>query len=289
VVLGSGKQGPDAAEVFQVLKNPAENVVVNLVGLPLADRPPFFLKLFNRLGELRARTARPHWLVVDEAHHLLPASWEPGVSALPLELDRMVLITVHPDQVARAVLKPVSTIVAVGASPDKTLAQFCEAVGTRPRRLASATPEAGEVLVWRRGEDEPPFLLRAAPSKTERLRHSRKYAEGELPPDRSFYFRGPEGKLNLRAQNLILFMQLGDGVDDATWTYHLKQRDYSRWFRERIKDDALAADAEQVEGQIGLPPAESRRRIREAIERRYTLPASTPLPMPGTDAAPGGS
>jgi hypothetical protein len=26
--------------------------------------------------------------------------------------------------------------------------------------------------------------------------------------------------------------------------------------------------------------------IREAVERHYTLPASTPLPMPGTDAAP---
>jgi hypothetical protein len=113
---------------------------------------------------------------------------------------------------------------------------------------------------------------------------SRKYAEGELPPERSFYFRGPEGKLNLRAQNLFLFLQLADGVDDETWTHHLKQGDYSLWFRERIKNEDLAAEAEEVERREGITPRESRELIRQAIERHYTLPASAPLPMPGTDA-----
>jgi len=45
-------------------------------------------------------------------------------------------------------------------------------------------------------------------------RHTRKYAEGELDEDRSFYFRGPEGRLNLRAQNLALFLQIAEGVDN---------------------------------------------------------------------------
>src|SRR5262249_12153966 len=107
-----------------------------------------------------------------------------------------------------------------------------------------------------------------------------------LPPDRSFYFRGPEGKLNLRAQNLMLFLQLADGVDDDTWVYHLRKGDYSRWFRERIKDEALAAEVEEVERRPKLSPAESRNLIRQAVERHYPLPASAPLPMPGTDAAP---
>ena len=120
----------------------------------------------------------------------------------------------------------------------------------------------------------------------ERRRHVRKYAEGELPPDRSFYFVGPEGKLKLRAQNLQMFTQMADGVDDETWLFHLKAGDYSRWFRERIKDETLAAEAEQVERMTGLSGAESRKLIRGAVERYYTLPASAPLPIPGTDAAP---
>jgi hypothetical protein len=122
------------------------------------------------------------------------------------------------------------------------------------------------------------------PSRIERRRHTRKYAEGELPPDRSFYFRGPDNKLNLRAQNLMLFLQMADGVDDATWEHHLRGGEYSRWFREGIKDEALAAEAEGIERRRGLSAADSRQLIRAAVERRYTQPASAPLPMPGTDA-----
>src|SRR5207253_10359260 len=95
-----------------------------------------------------------------------------------------------------------------------------------------------------------------------------------------------DGKLNLRAQNLILFLQIADGVDDETWTYHLRQGDYSRWLRERIKDDVIAAEAGAIEANKDLSPRESRAEFRALIERHYTLPASPPLPMPGTDAAP---
>jgi hypothetical protein len=91
-----------------------------------------------------------------------------------------------------------------------------------------------------------------------------------LGDDRSFYFRGPEQKLNLRAQNLTLFLQIADGVDDATWLYHLKRGDYSRWFREGIKDDLLADEAAGSERDESLSPVESRGKIRAAVERRYT-------------------
>ena len=50
------------------------------------------------------------------------------------------------------------------------------------------------------------------PPKTELRRHRRKYAAGELGEDKSFYFRGPGGKLNLRAHNMNMFAQLAEGV-----------------------------------------------------------------------------
>jgi hypothetical protein len=145
---------------------------------------------------------------------------------------------------------------------------------------------SGEVLLWQRSR-RAVRKVRITPARTERRRHVRKYAEGELPPERSFYFRGPEGKLNLRAQNLILFMQLADGVDDETWMFHLREGDYSDWFRTRIKDDELADEAAKVEAEGDkLSPTDSRARIKDAIGRRYTLPTSGPLPLPGTDEAP---
>ena len=112
-------------------------------------------------------------------------------------------------------------------------------------------------------------------------RHHRKYAEGELSADRSFYFHGPEEKLNLRAQNLISFLQLADGVDDATWEHHLRRGDYARWFRESIKDEALAATAERIADLPKVSARDSRQLIRTAVEQDYTLPASLPLPVPG--------
>jgi len=71
----------------------------------------------------------------------------------------------------------------------------------------------------------------------------------------------------------MLFSQIADGIDDATWLHHLRRGDYSRWFREKIKDPGLADEAARVEAQADLDPRQSRAGIRAAIERRYTAPA----------------
>ena len=89
---------------------------------------------------------------------------------------------------------------------------------------------------------------------------------------RSFFFRGPGNRQNIRAQNLALFTQIADGVDDETWMHHLRRGDYSRWFRGSVKDAYMADQAEQIERRKDLHPAESRRLIRSLVEARYTLP-----------------
>jgi hypothetical protein len=109
--------------------------------------------------------------------------------------------------------------------------------------------------------------------KAERRRHVRKYTEGRLPDDRAFVFRGSAGRLKLRAHNLLTFLDLADGVDDDTWLHHLKGREYSRWFREAIKDEELARSAEEAEAKHAKDPAAGRAAVRKAIEQRYTLPA----------------
>jgi hydroxymethylpyrimidine pyrophosphatase-like HAD family hydrolase len=290
--IGNSKHAPTVEEILQLLKAPDANVVVNLVGLALADRPPFFLSLLPRLQEMRGRTGRPHWVVVDEAHHLLPAAWVPGLSALPQQLERMVFITVHADQIIAAVLSSITTVMAVGPEPEKTIGRFCQAVKEDPPRELSqldhpsdgAAVESGQIVFWARAKRLAPFRFRVNLPRQEHRRHVRKYAEGELPPDRCFYFQGPAGKLNLRVQNLFLFNQIGAGVDEATWMHHLKRGDYSRWFREGIHDDALAAETAQIEKMSEPSATATRTLIKELIERHYTLPLSAPLPMPGTNS-----
>jgi hydroxymethylpyrimidine pyrophosphatase-like HAD family hydrolase len=287
-ILGTPERAPGVEEVVQLLSKPATDAIVNLVGLPIVDRPRFFLALLPRLQELRARSGRPHWLIIDEAHHLQPAAWEPGQLAQTQNLRGVLRITVHPNLIHPTTLAAVDTVIAVGQTPGEMFGEFAAALGQSAPPGPAGPIDPGQALVWKWSAGEDPFRLRVAPGKTERRRHSRKYAEGELPPERSFYFRGPKGKLNLRAQNLILFLQLADGVDDQTWMYHLRRGDYSRWFRQAIKDEELATQAEGIEKTSGIRPDESRRLIREAIAKNYTAPASPPLPMPGTDAEPHG-
>lgn len=274
VNLGNSERGPSIEEVLEVLKSPDQNVVVNLVGLPLADRPHFFRDLLPRLQELRARTGRPHWLIIDEVHHLMPKSWEPASLTVPQILDQVLLVTVHPDEVAPAVLAGINTVLAVGQAAQDTMDRFCKSVKEPAPRVPDVELQPGEVMFWRRGGEQP-FRVKILPGRTERRRHNRKYAEGELPPERSFFFRGPENKLNLRAQNLFLFMQIAEGVDDETWLHHLRQGDYSKWFREGLKDEKLAEDTQVIERDEGQGAGESRAEVRKAIERHYTLPTST--------------
>jgi HAD superfamily hydrolase (TIGR01484 family) len=272
IILGNAQRAPNVTEILQLLENPDADAVVNLIGLPLQDRPAFFVGLLPRLQELRAKKGRPHWIVVDETHHLLPSGWDPASLTVSPELAGMVLITVHPDQVSAAVLNAVDMVIALGEAPDQTLRAFSQAIGQPPPLIPPTALGSGEALVWSKSHHKVPVKLRIAPSKMDRRRHRRKYAEGELPPDRSFYFRGPQGALNLRAQNLVLFMQIADGVDDDTWRHHLNQGDYSRWFREMIKDEVLAEEASRLEGMTDLSPAQSRARMKAAIEQHYTLP-----------------
>jgi hypothetical protein len=272
VSVGNAKEAPNSDEVLKLLNKVGANVVVNTQALEAADRPPFFAKLLPQIASLRTRTGRPHWLIVDEAHHLLPSERENAAQIVADDVPAAIFITVHPDAVATAALKRVETVVTLGPAAEKAIVDFCRAVGVEvPGEIAQ--PDKNQVLFWRPRGAEAPRLVTAIRPKQSRKRHSRKYAEGELPESVSFYFRGPDRKLKLRAHNLTMFSQLAGGIDDETWDHHLRAGEYSAWFRDVIKDEELADEAAAVEADGGLKPAESRERIIQAVSRRYTAPA----------------
>ena len=274
VMFGTPQRGPGMTEILTALESPDTNLVVNLVGLPLQDRPAFFLALLPALQERRAKSGRPHWILVDETHHLLPRDWQPVQAVLAKDLTGMVYVTVHPDHVAKSVLQTVDVMVVLGDDPAGTIAGFCEPLGLPLPQMKPTTLDHGEAVFWDRRSTELPCKLRITPCEADRQRHRRKYAEGELPEDRSFFFRGPDNLLNLRAHNLILFMQLAEGVDEKTWLHHLRQGDYSKWISEGIRDSHLADAVRRIEQQPSLSAERSRQMIRSAIEERYTVPAT---------------
>jgi hypothetical protein len=188
----------------------------------------------------------------------------------PNELEGFLFVTVHPDQLSRRTLECVDRMLVIGNDPTTAAAAFCG-----PRRLACPPQglglEPGQVLTLGVMDDKA-RVMRVLPGTGSRQRHLRKYAEGRLGEDTSFYFRGPDGRLNIRAHNLMMFLQIAEGVDEDTWEYHRRGGDYARWIETAIKDMALAEQVAAIE-QSEVPPVAARARIREAIEGRYTLPA----------------
>jgi hydroxymethylpyrimidine pyrophosphatase-like HAD family hydrolase/energy-coupling factor transporter ATP-binding protein EcfA2 len=271
LTLGSPRHAIPVNEALAVLEDPKLNLNLNLLGIPLADRPQYFGHLFPSLQAMRTRTGRPHWIVLDEAHHMLPLHWGHVGQALPHQLGETVLVTVHPEHVAPLTLSLVDVVVLVGESPEKTLKAFADALGLAFHWPDGLSYRRGHAVAWFPRNGKPPFSMRLTSSRVERIRHLRKYAEGNLR-DRSFYFRGPEGRLNLKAQNLVIFAQIAEGIDEETWLFHLHNGDYSTWFREAVKDSYLADQTERIEHRPDLQPAETRGLIVSFIEGRYTLP-----------------
>ncbi|HJU57304.1 MAG TPA: HAD-IIB family hydrolase [Actinomycetota bacterium] len=267
-VLGSAKRGPTSDEVLEVLASPTPNMIVNLLGISLDDRPGFLEGLLPRLQELRATTGRPHWIVVDEAHHMLPTALQTARQILPRHIGSLMMVTVHPESLSNEAIELVDVVITT-SDPGATFGEVAERLGLRPPDMSADEPPRGAAVIWERtGGDVRVF--RVLEPSAARTRHVRKYAEGDVK-EKAFHFRGPDGRLNLRAQNLALFSQIAEGIDDETWTYHLDRGDYERWFKEAIKDDDLVQVA--ADARDGFDAAESRRRILDAIQERYTLPA----------------
>jgi hydroxymethylpyrimidine pyrophosphatase-like HAD family hydrolase len=267
VTVGDGENPPSLDEISELLDQPEQNVVINLLAVTIDERPSFFARFLERIRPLRKSAGRPHRLILDEAHHLLPAS--------PKELDlsehsgSLILLTVHPDHVARSALASIDHVLVIGKRPDQSIRAFAEATGREP---PEPLPESDENGGWSwplAGNRVIAFQPELPPEGHKR--HKRKYAKGELGDDKCFYFRGPKGELNLKADNLVTFLRLADGVDQQTWLYHLQRQDYSQWLRDAIKDETLAAEVEEIE-TAGVLSDESRAQVRAAIERRYTAP-----------------
>ena len=274
VTLGGSDRVPAVSEIMKLLRNGRESISVNLLGVALTDRPAYFVSLLPRLQELRAQTGRPHWLVVDEAHHLLPAEWDSMSLSVPKDLGNFVLITVQPERLAPVLRNDVNLVIAIGPDPAQIVREVNLEAGRDLDSLAFAHLEARsrDMLVWKADTGEA-TRVKLEPAKTDLRRHKRKYATGELGEDKSFYFRGPDGKMNIRIQNLTLFTQIAEGIDDETWLYHLRRHDYSAWLREAIKDGAIAAEVALVEKSGQLSANESRAQILDAIRKQYTNPA----------------
>lgn len=270
ISLGNPHYVPSADDAASLLER-MHNVTVNLLGAALEARPELASELLRKLEHMRSGKGRPHWFVLDEAHHIFPSEQPAGSTLLLAPPKGSLMITVHPDHVHQQALASADIVIAVGKEPHETIRNYCRAVQVAEPECRPVTLEHGQVLVWFRDSAEPPLVVVAEPGKTEHKRHIRKYAEGDLGLG-SFVFRGPEDRLHLVAQNLSTFVRMAQGVDDETWCHHLRSGHFSEWFRWIVKNKELADQVRTIEQENGSAD-ETRRKMIEAIQTRYTLAA----------------
>ncbi len=244
-------------------------MVINILALALSERRRFLAEILPAICELRNRTGRPHWLVIDEAHQVLGAAITGPLAEMINGCSASVLITTDPRSLAREVLKKVDVVLAFGATASKLVADFANAIDATVE-LEKLTLEYQEVLVWQRPSERLPRRIKVTAPRQDHRRHQRKYAIGDVGEWHSFYFRGPGNAINLRAKNVLQFLEVAQQVDDATWEYHLRAKDYYKWFRHVVKDEELAGEVGAISDDLKLTPDQSRDLVRKAVSRHYT-------------------
>jgi GTPase SAR1 family protein len=268
--IGDSTQPPVIEHVIKLLKQANESAVVCLLAIPLKDRPDYFKKLLHAVLELRWDTGHPHMIIMDEAHHVVPKEHEESFFNFPADFHNFLVITTKPDLICHSFLKRINIAMTIGELPDQAMSTFAALTGRDIAIPENVVFNIGEILVWQKGGNDARLFKSDMPIQFL-FRHKRKYATGDMA-ENSFIFKGPDHKLNLKANNLLTFIQMAEGIDDETWIYYLQRKDYSKWFRNSIKDEELARLAEKVE-DTEHNANHSRKAIFQLINERYTAPA----------------
>jgi hypothetical protein len=144
---------------MNALKDPDQSVIVNLLAVPLSRRPDFLARLHSMVEQMRAEFERPHWLFLDEAHHMLPPDREPAWSRLSPK--DCVMVTVEPASIAPSVVSSVDILLATDAD---SLRKFAELTGKPAISFNEAPAKGGDCRMETHGR----LRSHAAKTATER-------------------------------------------------------------------------------------------------------------------------
>lgn len=273
VAIAQPAMTPRSEEALAVLRQTGANVVINTVTLDPVGRRQLASELLDPIADLRARSGRPHWVIIDEAHQIFPAGVGPGLK-LAAAFPATIFITVAPEGLSDDVLRRIDAVIAFGTAAAEHLARLGKIAGFAvPSQIGDLRTD--EVLAWIRDHAKGvPFAVKIdAPWQLHR-RHAGKYAVGDVGEQRSFYFCAPNSRTTVRARNVCEFVHLSRQLDDATWEKHLRHNDYSVWFRDVIRDEELARETRKIEDDRQLAPSDSRAKISSMILSRYAAPVS---------------
>lgn len=252
VVVDGRAPAASMAEALAVLGQQV-SVVLDLSGLDGQRRSATLRQVHQALEAHRASRGVPHWLVVDEAHSIMGEDVQEHWSAVARGL---CLATYRPELLPPELL----------ADVDMTLTTVLP-VGT----VDLVGPDRHVRAVLQRGTAQTPFAV--AGRRSAHVRHRRKYADVELPPQRWFHFRTAEGEIGAAAHNLTDFVRYLRSCPPGAVDHHALRGDFSRWAVGAVQDSALGAELAAAEREVAdrrlATAQDARRRMVAAVEHRY--------------------
>ena len=265
VTVGGLTVPPTTEESVHHLLQAQLNVVVSALALDPPARIQLFGEMLPFIQDLRRVSGRPYWLIVDEAHYMLPhcAVWPPGF------LGNMgaIIVAVDFDQVCPAVLEGVNVLVTLGSTARELVEQFAKRIQRRCPDFPERSPGPEYACLWDLRNDKEVVLLNQIRPTQKHHRHSGKYVAGDVGAWHAFRF----STLCQSASNLTEFLSLSTRLEDTALRGYMNAGDFSKWFREIIRDDVLANKTHQVETDATLAPKEALKQISHLVHSRYHL------------------
>ncbi|WP_046383390.1 HAD-IIB family hydrolase [Pseudomonas veronii] len=265
VTVGGLTTPPTTEESLHHLLQARLNVVVSTLALDPAARVQLFGELLPFIQQLRSSTGRPYWMVVDEAHYMLPhcAAWPSGFLANM----GAIIVALDFDQVCPSLLDAVDVLVTLGSTARELVQRYAQHTQRRCPEFPARSSAPDYFCLWdvRHGGDV--VLMAQQQPEQKHHRHSGKYAVGDVGAWHAFYFPS----LDQRASNLAEFLSSLARLDDPAFRQHREAGDFSNWFREVIRDDVLANETRLLENDASVPLRDAQEQIAHLVQSRYHL------------------
>jgi hydroxymethylpyrimidine pyrophosphatase-like HAD family hydrolase len=280
LVGGAGTDLRRVGDIVTLAEYARVNLVVDLSGMPLGSRAEYTGRLMHALLDLRMRTGRPHWLLIDEAQQIC-APGEEQVAAIVgehMRLGGVALVSYRASQIAPAILGAVRVWALTHTSSAEELAALDEIFADRPcwprvRAAVEQLPRGqAHLLLPDQGGAHAPaeteLVFRTRSRRVPHIRHLHKYVRVPLTRDKWFVFRTPDGAYQMAAANLSEFAQAIERAPSASLAYHLERGDFARWLAEVLHDVELSRQVRKL-ARRRLAADDVRRELRIVVSRRY--------------------
>ncbi|NUT90072.1 HAD-IIB family hydrolase [Pseudomonas corrugata] len=265
VTVGGLTVPPTTEESLHHLLLARLNVVVSTLALDPPARVQLFGELLPFIQQLRSTSGRPYWLVVDEAHYMLPhcAAWPAGFLANM----GAVIVALDFEQVCPSVLEVVDVLVTLGSTARELVQRFAQHTQRSSPDFAPRTSAPEYCCLWELRKGNEVVQMTPQQPQQKHHRHSGKYAAGDVGDWHAFYFPS----LDQRASNLAEFLSSLARLDDGAFCQHRQAGDFSNWFREVIRDDVLANETHLLETDASVASQDALARIARLVQARYHL------------------